>query len=214
MVVARVVRLVYGSVTEVAAASLAVLKTQFGKSAPLVHALAHGVYPDPVRPLFPEATIRFHRRFEPGLETMWDIGQVVAALADRAAKRLGARCCRILSVTLEMEGGLRLEARESRRLLDGKALVDTAVRLSQRLAPLRPVTGVAVIAASLTDPPPVEGDLFSLDKIRRRRALAETVTCLEERYGKRAVFPLARVPVPWRERQWAAFWKRHKGGRG
>jgi len=212
--VARLQRLEYGNVAEVAAASTADLKSQLGKVAPLVHSLARGVYPDPVRPLFPEPTIRFHRRFEPGLETMRDIGHFTEALAKRAARRLGARCCRVLSVTLETDGGLRLEARETRRLLDGGALTGTAVRLSQRLSPCAPVTGVAVIAAALTDPPPVEGDLFSLDKMRRRRALAETVTCLEERYGKRAVFPLSSVPVPWRERQWAAFWNRHKGGRG
>lgn len=209
---ARLERLEYGSNAEVAAASLADLKSQLGKAAPLVHALSRGIYPDPVRPLFPEATIRFARRFEPGLETMDHIAHFAALLGERAAKRLGARCCRVLSVTLEMEGGLRLEARETRRLLDGKGLVATAVRLSRRPAPRAPVTGVAVVAAALTDPPPVEGDLFSLDKMRRRRALAETVTCLEERYGKRTVFPLSSVPVPWRERQWAAFWKRHKGG--
>jgi nucleotidyltransferase/DNA polymerase involved in DNA repair len=210
---ARLERLEYGSVAEVAAASISDLKSQVGKAAPLVHALSRGIYPDPVRPLFPEATIRFHRRFEPGLDTMRDIGHFTEALATRAALRLGARCCRILSVTLEVEGGLRLEARETRRLLDGKALVAAAARLAERLAPDTPVTGVAVVAAALTDPPPVEGDLFSLDKMRRRRVLHETVTCLEERYGRRTVFPLSSVPVPWRERQWAAFWKRHKGGR-
>jgi nucleotidyltransferase/DNA polymerase involved in DNA repair len=210
---ARLERLEYGSVAEVAAAATADLKSQIGKAAPLVHALSRGIYPDPVRPLFPEATIRFHRRFEPGLETMRDISHFTEALAAGAARRLGGRCCRVLSVTLELEGGLRLEARETRRLLDGKGLVAAAARLVERMAPREPVTGLAVIAASLTDPPPVEGDLFSLDKMRRRRALAETVTCLEERYGKRAVFPLASVPVPWRERQWAAFWSRHRGGR-
>lgn len=211
-VLARLERLEYGSIAEVAASSTADLKSQVGKAAALVHAMARGVYPDPVRPLFPEATIRFHRRFEPGLETMADIERVAEDLAKEAALRLGARCCRVLSVTLETEGGPRLEAREARRLLDGKALVATAVRLSWRMAPRAPVTGIAVIAALLADPPPVEGDLFSLDKLRRRRALAEMVTCLEERYGKCAVFPLASVPIPWRERQWAAFWARHKGG--
>jgi nucleotidyltransferase/DNA polymerase involved in DNA repair len=180
---ARLERLEYASVAEVAAASTVDLKSQVGKAALLIHALARGIYPDPVRPLFPEATIRFHRRFEPGLETMRDIGHSVETLATRSALRLGARCCRILSVTLELEGGLRLEARETRRLLDGGALVAAAMRLAERLAPREPVTGVAVIAASLTDPPPVEGDLFSLDKMRRRRALGETVMCLEERYG-------------------------------
>lgn len=210
----RLERLEYGNIAEVASASVAELKSQLGRAAPLVHALAHGIYPDPVRPLYPEATIRFHRRFEPGLETVAGIEHWMQILAERAAKRLGARCCRVLSVTLEVEGGRRMEAREARKTLDGKALIAAALRLAQMLGPRAPVTGIAIVAASLAEPPPIEGDLFSLDKLRRRRALDEAVMCLEERYGKRAVFPLAGIAVPWRERQWAAFWSRHRGGRG
>lgn len=207
----RLERLEYGNVAEVAAATVSDLKAQVGKGAALVHALARGQYFDPVRPLFPEENIRRRARWTEGLERTDDILFAVEALAASAAQDVGGRCCRVLSLTLEMEDFSRLEARETRRMLDRSSLARTARRLAERLEPSVPVLGVALIAATLIDPPPLEGDLFSLDKIRRQRALSEAMLCLEERFGKRVLLSGAEVPVPWRERAWQAFWQRHRG---
>jgi len=224
----RLERLEYENVAEVVAAGVSDLKAQLGKPAALVHALARGLYPDPVRPLFPEETIRMRARWTEGLERTEDLLTAVQALSEAAARGLGGRCCRVLSITLEREDSSRMEARETRKMLDRAALLRAARRLAEGLmermaepvpddpaeaaAAGVPVTGVALIAAMLADPPPLEGDLFTLDRIRRRRALAEAMTCLEERYDKRILFSASEAPVPWRERAWQAFWERHKGG--
>ena len=223
----RLERLEYENVAEVAAADVSDLKAQVGKQAALVHAFARGRYHDPVRALFPEETIRRRARWLEGLERTDDILLAVEALAESAARDLGGRCCRVLSLTLEREDLSRLEARETRKMLDRTGLLRAARRLAEGLAESlalptpddpadalaapAPVVGVALVAAALADPPPLEGDLFTLDKIRRARALSEAVACLEERYGKRILFHACEAPVPWRERAWQAFWERHKG---
>lgn len=214
--IARLERLEYASIAELASATVTDLVAQIGRVAPMVFSLAHGRYPDPVQPLFPETVIRARVRWVEGLERRDDMIGAVGRMAEKAARQLGGRCCRTLCVALEIEGGGRLERRETRRVLDAKRLAPTALRLAERLEPDAPVTGVAVIAAEMTDPPPLEGDLFSLDKLRRRHALEEAFECLEERYGRRVLFPLSQVAVPWRERAWAAFWERVAGvsGRG
>lgn len=224
---ARLARLEYGNVAEVAAVPLTDLKSQVGARAMLVHTLARGRFPDPVRPLFPEETIRQLARWTDGLQRADDVLRATDDLARAAAAALGNRCCRVLSLTVEREDRSRLEAREARRMLDGPALLRAASRLAgillERIRPPAPddptegaaahsaITGLALVAASLTDPPPIEGDLFSLDKLRRARALEEAMTCLEERFGKRILFSASEVPVPWRQRAWRAFWERHVG---
>lgn len=212
--IARLERLEYANIAELASATVTDLKAQIGRAAPVVSSLAHGRYPDPVQPLFPEALVRVSVRWTDGLERRDDLIAAVDRMAEKAARRLGGRCCRTLCVALEIEGGGRLERRETRRVLDAKRLVAVARRLAERLEPSAPVMGVAVIAAEMTDPPPLEGDLFSLDRLRRRRALEEAAECLEERYGRRVLFPLSQVAVPWRERAWAAFWERVAGVAG
>ncbi|HEY3413645.1 MAG TPA: hypothetical protein VGM51_11415 [Armatimonadota bacterium] len=210
-VIQRLERLEYENVAELAASDVADLKAQVGREASLVHTLARGVYPDPVRPLYPEANIRRRKRWLEGLEREEDLATAVTEMAEDAAVQLGGRCCRVMCVILELEDHTRLEERETRRLLDRSCLPAVAKRLVARMAPEHPVTGMAFIGADIVDPPPLEGDLFTLDKIRRKRTLETSMECLEERYGKRILFPCSDVPIPWRQRAWEAFWSRHRG---
>jgi len=211
-VIQRLERLEYENIAELAATDVADLKGQVGRDAALIHSLARGVYPDPVRPRFPETTIRRRKRWLEGLEREEDVEIAVSEMAADAALELGGRCCRVLCVTLELEDHTRLEERETRRLLDRSCLPAVARRLVSRMAPGQPVTGMAIIGADIVDPPPLEGDLFSLDKIRRKRTLESSMQCLEERYGKRILFSCTDVPIPWRRRAWEAFWERVAGG--
>ncbi|HEY3267059.1 MAG TPA: hypothetical protein VGM37_09050 [Armatimonadota bacterium] len=209
---ARLERLEYENVAEIAASSLTDLRSQLGKEAAMVQTLAQGRYPDPVRALYPEATIRRRERWLEPIELEEMLWKRVGEMAKDAAEALSGRCCRVFSLTLEMEDNTRRETRETRRLMDRAKLPETALRLLERLAPDGPVAGVALVAGALQDPPPLDGDLFSLDKIRRRRALDDATLCLEERFGKRILFPCSDVPVPWREQAWQAFWGRLGAG--
>ncbi len=209
----RLERLEYDNIAELTAAALAELRAQVGADAPLVHALARGRYPDPVRPDFPPETLRARIRRDDGMERREELQEAAKRIADVVAAQLGNRCCRVLSLWLEMETGARIETRETRRVLDAGCVLPAALRLVERLQPKAPVVAMALIGADIGDPPPLEGDLFTLNRIRRRRALEEAVSCLDERYGKRILFPLAEVPVPWRVRAWQAFWERVSGGK-
>ncbi|NMC82000.1 MAG: hypothetical protein GYA63_03990, partial [Armatimonadetes bacterium] len=209
----RLERLEYDNIAELTAAALAELRAQVGADAPLVHALARGRYPDPVRPDFPPETLRARIRRDDGMERREELQEAAKRIADVVAAQLGNRCCRVLSLWLEMETGARIETRETRRVLDAGCVLPAALRLVERLQPKAPVTAMALIGADIGDPPPLEGDLFTLNRIRRRRALEEAVSCLDERYGKRILFPLSEVPVPWRVRAWQVFWERVSGGK-
>ncbi len=195
----------YPTIGSVANAPIRVLKTQFGSAAFRIQEAAAGRLHEPVKAVYPEASISFERRFVDGLSNRLELDECLKVMAHRMSVRLAhdEKLGRHLVLVLEWEdGSLNTLRRQSPRALHSPSLI--LVSLGQMLLKqpfTQPLVRVKLIMPYLARRKQGQmGILSTMDLNAKARELEPVIFAVGDRFGDRAIRPASSIPELRRKR--------------
>ncbi|MBS1709978.1 MAG: hypothetical protein JSS65_14790, partial [Armatimonadetes bacterium] len=200
----RLARLGYRRVRHVQQAPFDVLRAQFGQSASVVAMAARGASVEPVRAVYPVASLSMAERCEEGVADSLALQDWVSRLFAQASAALVARdnLCTNVRLAFEFEGGTT--ASWSRTLAkpvqSHQALVGLGSYAAQSLQVQEPVVGLRLLLHGLVAAPRVQMSFGAAGAARERRsAMDAAMRRVKTVYGDTAVRQAGDIKLPRRE---------------
>lgn len=199
--IAKLQALGYSTIGQVQEVPLDVLRRQFGSEGQVIHQAAHGKHFEPVRSLYPEATLSGYFPFEGGIDSL----EVLESGCEELAKQLGGRISAMELETSEMflhveheRAVVSLSRNFSKPIRDERTFA-SAARLLLSKPPTELVYGIRASLPRLKQGKQVQANLFAMRSDQALK-LERAVSRVQNVFGAATICFASEVEVPRRIR--------------